>query len=288
MSFDTRNIIVNLHLFKTGGSTLRDTLTRNYGSRHLYVLRDRYWTSSDLTEMLDRHKDAVAITRHDIRFGGTYDTDKYRFFPVFFLREPLAWFASIYYFRTYKPIIKEAKISDACAIIARTSKDISEFARVFAREKRDIMSEYIRDTIMTHKDGTIIGIDEFESDIQRYHIGITDRYDESCVVLEEDLQRHFPGIDLAYDSRKNSNTAKEYMDAKSKMSDLKTIENGELADMLSEMNNDVKKLYSIVSRELDMRISNITDFDVKLQRFQDRCNIAQTISRPSVRIYPRD
>lgn len=269
-----RNIIVNLHLFKTAGTTLRDTLSRNYGIDHLDLMRDRYWKSSDLIMVLDQYKDAVAISRHRIRFADIRDTGRYRFFPVFFLRKPLEWFTSMYAFHKYKHITED--VDEQPTIIARTSMDIMEFTEIFSKECKNIMNEYINNILLRRQDGSTLNMNEFMSEIGRYQIGTTERYDESCVVIEENLREYFPGIDLAYPQRRNVNPTKLYSDMRSWITDIRNrTENSLLIDKIISMNADTTRMYCMVNKELDMRISGMNGFDRMMRNFKERCKIAR-------------
>lgn len=269
-----RSIIVNLHLYKTAGTTLRDSLSRNYGADHLDLIKDRYWGSEDLAAALDRHGDAVAVSRHRIRFAGIDDTDRYVFFPVFFLREPVEWLTSIYAFNRYKHITEE--VDDQPTVMARTSSDMGEFVRVLDSEGRSIMSEYIEGTLLTRPDGSVLDMGEFMSGIGRYQIGTVERYDESCVIIEENLRRYFPGIDLSYPKRRNARPAAA---PGRSGADRARAAGPRLADAIAGANADTAGMYRMIDKELDARISGMRGFESMMKNFEHRCWISRRLRR---------
>lgn len=101
-------------------------------------------------------------------------------------------------------------------------------------------------------------------------VGIVDRYDESMVVFEEYLRKYFPSIDLSY-VRKNVTDTVTGVSMEEKADKLLLDLDEELRHLVLEKNAYDIEIYKLASDLLDEKINRINDFDVKLQKFQQRC-----------------
>ncbi|RNJ76454.1 MAG: hypothetical protein EB828_02890 [Nitrosopumilus sp. D6] len=306
-----RNVILHMHFPKTGGSTFNSILNREFGKKH-YALSffkpknnakfhnsNICWSdvggtheiseltpvwefdATDIFDMLEYNKDAIAVSRHGIflehtnlnadnnEFDGTnnikdFRSKKYNIFPIFFLRKILFWHMSLYFQQRRDPEYMVRSSYDPRVIVAKTG-NLREYTQFCVDHANDL--DYHK--IMFN--WTEYAIDMMVRHIKLYQIGITERYNESLVVMEQKLAKYFPGIDLSYSTWINVDENRRTNTEMQNMSELKKWIGEELVEKFTTSYPQSTKLYNIINAELDNRISCIPDFGQKMDNFERRC-----------------
>ena len=285
-----RNVILHMHLPKTGGTTFSAVLRREFGAActSLSFLRrktpDRAsveWNGldgmdgselvpcwrfgpKDIFGLLDGDTGTRAVARHGMFIGPEHlgGTGRYRLFPVFFVRNYLAWHMSFYFQQRRDPELLISLSTDPRVIVAKTG-NIREYTEFCA----DHCEEYHKMTV-GWPPGT-------ERDVMRnlgmYRIGVTERYNESLAVMECELAAHFPGLDLSYAAPDNVDGARAGRSVRQNLDDLEERVGTDLLCRLAGAHRDCTDLYERVNMELDARVSRIDGFGDRLADFERRC-----------------
>ena len=301
-----RNVILHMHFPKTGGTTLSDILDREFGERHRklsffrlkrpdefgnthvpwkYVLykygtadleADWDFVEADLVDVLKRDKNTSALSRHGMIIRPSTITMMAktgldcRILPVFFLRRFLPWHVSLYLQQRRDPEYMVRLSCDPEVMVAKTGT-LEEYTRYCIGST---------DSHKRHKlmyNWTANDADSMIAKIKMYQIGLVERYNESLVVIEDALGEYFPGLDLSYGSPLNVHKQGSGAMAVQHTRDLEI--GTDLAEDLSKMGTWSDGIYDRVRKELDFRISCVSNFCVKLKDFESRCR-ARRCDRP--------
>lgn len=303
------NIILHMHLPKTGGTTLSGILDREFGRRHYKISffglktpdesgsthvqwRDvgyRYKFSDikanwdfgedDLFEVLMSDDDVAAISRHGMvigpstiyaAMGGSGTHGKYRLLPVFFLRRFLPWHVSLYRQQRRDPEYMVRLSSDPEVMVAKTGT-ISEYTRYC------VDSEYSRRRHKVMFNWTAPDIDGMLARVEMYQFGLVERYDESLVIIEDVLREYFPGLDLSYSQPLNVDVLRPDGTPAQNTREVEKQLGIELVEDLARMGEQSEKLYERLDIELDSRILHTSNFHSKMDAFKDRCRARQDV-----------
>ncbi|MDA7959407.1 MAG: hypothetical protein MPJ08_01585 [Nitrosopumilus sp.] len=304
-----RSVILHMHLPKTGGSTLRSILDREFGGRHYnlshyrragestYVRWDDVggisgiggmvpawdWPEGEVFDMLGRCADAVAVSRHGMLMdpanmgagGGGADprSSEYRLFPVLFLRNPVLWHMSLYRQQRRDPALVAGTSTDLRVAVAKTGS-LGEYTR-FCLDHPEILR--VHAPMFNWTEGAV---GRMLDHMGLYQIGVTERFDESLVVAEAALEEDFPGIDLSYPERVNE--GKRGATDSEKMGVLREELGGAMLDELESACPLAVRAYEAAVAEVERRISRIPGFEGRLAGFRERCNsrAGNTLRRP--------
>lgn len=215
-----RPLLVFVHINKTAGTTVRYMLRSSYGARHCDVepwhgaWEDPPFSTPDLRRVRKLYPNLASIAGH--RVTGYADLDEvgtdFRYFT--FLREPISMCASRFQYQL----------------------DHRKKERVF---EEWIQNDWVRDAQTQRIGGTTDASDAIAMlDKKEMFVGLTERFDESMVMLKE---LRAPDLNIAYE---RVNVAKRSKIAKDLLSDPATRQ------MIVEANRADLKLYEYVQREL--------------------------------------
>lgn len=198
-----RDVIVHVHIFKNAGSSFDDALLNFFNNNFVDHREDEALKKGKmayLTKYLDDHPNIKAFSSHSVYFIPT-NTEKFRFHPIYFLRNPIERIRSVYDFE---------------------KKQLPAITQGAIKAKKLNFKEYVawymqHDSPATIRNLQTIFLSGGKNDFERAFksalnnlkktqcIGIVDRYDESMVVFEDYLRDYFPGIDLSYIRRNTTN-----------------------------------------------------------------------------------
>lgn len=263
-----RNIIIHYHIFKNAGTTFDWTLEKNFGNKALKF--DKYdeplatMMPHDLLIFLENHVDAISVSSHQLRFPIPCHSN-FRFLPIIFFRNPLDRAFSIYSF--YKRDSRKIEIVD----IAKRST-FKQFIQYNLDSNSPYMNNFQTRFITKQDNFSFVDIsDMFQAFTilnQLAIFGIVERMDESLVLYELELQKHFP-IDLSYIAQ---NVSKDrYGSLNERIEYTRTEIGDELFDKLIDCNHLDFQLYEYVNKRLDAMIDEVNDFHSKLIDFKQRC-----------------
>lgn len=302
------NIILHMHLPKTGGTTLSRVLDREFGRLHYdlsffnlkvpdetgathvlwrhvgykYAFSDLMpnWNfkEKDLFDVMRRcSKDVVAISRHGMVIGpstidammkGKKTGYACRIFPLFFLRKFFPWHVSLYFQQRRDPEHMVHLSSDPEVMVAKTGS-FREYTQ-YCIDSKDSHKRHKCTLNWTARD-----IDKMLAHIELYQFGLVERYDESLVVIEDMLGEYFLGLDLSYGSPLNVGRLKSGNTLAHNIGEVERQLGKDLAERLSNMGAQSENLYARIEEELNSRILHISNFHSKLDAFRMRCKARQ-------------
>lgn len=291
-----RRVILNMHMPKTGGTTLNMALWRSFGRGHRnmsYLVRtgtggrtehltwhrvacmrdllgtEAVWSLStrDVIDMLDADAGIVSLSRHGMyvdpacvgREAGCPDgCGGYDLRPIFFVRRFAPWHMSLYEQQRGDPSSLVRLSRDPRAILAKTGSP-REYAR-FCVDNADMLGNH---KIMHNWTGA--QTEAVLGSLGLYQVGLTERYDESLVVIEDALSDDFPGIDLSYPRPLNAGGG----GPRGREELARQIGDGLLRELEAAYAEDA--VYGRIASELDSRMSRVRDFGGRLAAFRERC-----------------
>lgn len=265
-----------MHLIKTGGTTLRSSLGACFGGRYVDLSAASGHAGAlspklgYIRGILRNDPDVCAIGGHNIWVHPEdFRSGRIRFFPVLFVRSWFDWLVSYYYYvrshRNRPGWLRRVTNRDVAVIL---SGSLGEYLRFASTSGRTVCS---RLPVMALRSRGRTTRDQFMRYVGMYHMGVTERYDESAVVIEHELAPHFPDLDLSYARPANANPLKRthispYESERGSV-------NAETLRLLEELHADTAWLYDYANAELDRKISNISDFGRRLEDFRLRCKM---------------
>ena len=293
-----RRVILHMHMPKTGGTTLDAALDRSFGPGHRNMsylvqrgaagrpIRHMTWdeavrmrgapgveaewslSAPAVLGMLDADGGIVSLSRHGMYVdpacirgdpGCPEGCRGYDLRPIFFVREFFSWHVSLYLQQRRDPAGLARFSRDPRAVLAKTGS-LEEYTR-FCVDNADMLRNH---KIMHNwTDGET---DAVLRSLGLYQIGLTERYDESLVVIEDALSADFPGIDLSYPRPLNEAGG----GARYGAAYLEREVGGGLARELEAAYAE-RGVYARISSELESRMSRVRGFREKLARFRARC-----------------
>jgi hypothetical protein len=268
----SRAIIVHGHIFKNAGTTFDWSLNRNFNADFLDHRDDdvmRLDGASCLANVIEQNPRLKAVASHHLyRWMPMPELPGVTLIPCFFIRHPIERVRSVYTFE------RKQKSNTPGALHAKKLgfKDYVAW-RMDHRGGGVVMNYQIK--YCSGRPGTGV-TDAFISNTANYLAnsaltGIVDRFDESMVYFEEKLGVNFPDIDLSY---LRQNVSRKKFLAPQKVEKkveavLKELKEG--AAVLEKNNRADIELYTLANKALDEQIGKISNFDSKLNDFQQRC-----------------
>lgn len=297
---DLRTLVLHMHFPKTGGTTLSKIFSREFGGRHCHLSffvpkaaggykrhitwkdigtkhpvsdlePDWHFDEQDLLAAVKQHGDAVVMSRHGmIITPRTIETmkdagglDGRRIVPIFFLRKFFPWHASLYFQQRRDPEYMVRLSNDPEVMVAKTGS-FAEYTEYCVNS---------RDSLARHKpmyNWSDSHVEAMLGSVKSYQFGLVERYDESLVVMEDALRECFPDLDLSYARPHNVSEIKDGAPA-GRVGQLRAQLDARLAERLAGMGAKTDGLHARLNGELDARISQMPDFDAKMEDFCDRC-----------------
>lgn len=254
--------IIFLHIPKSGGSTFHTILRKKFKKPEIYNIfgaRNHDPEVIKFVELAEAEREKIGLLKGHMPFGlhqHLPGAAKY----ISFLRDPVDAVVSRYYY------IKKNAHNPKHEQVHGAGMSISEFVTsgvVFGTNNchcRFLTGEIDRLSYGENKDLYQNAIDNIERHF--LWVGITERFDESILVLAELLGWKKP----PYYIKQNVNTARK---SKPRLSD-------DDRKIIASYNQDDQALYQYANEKLDAQINKIADFDQKLADFQ---KVNQKISR---------
>jgi hypothetical protein len=266
-----RPVILHGHMFKNAGSTLDWSLSKNFGSRFIDHRDDsamRNGGEAYLSQYLSQNTKIKALSSHHM-CSVVRELEGIDIYPIYFVRHPIVRARSVYNFERRQPEqtpgSKYAKQHDFTAYVKwRMLPDVNATIRDY-QVRYCLPRRYERgplDEPMFKQAMDVMG----ESGL----LGVVDRYDESAVVFEEALRDAFPKIDLSYVIQNVGINKGGISVEKESKEILKSLDS--LGDQLLEQNKFDLKMYAYGNECLNMKISKIQGYDLKLADFRARCH----------------
>lgn len=268
-----RNIILHGHIFKNAGTSLDWSLARSFGDGFLDHRDDqamRCHGGRHLAEVLADNRDLMALSSHHLP-RDIPALPGVRLHCIYLLRHPLLRIRSVYDFERAQQAdtlgAQAAKRMSFREYVAwrmqpDTPPTIRNFQTLYlAKKKRSrarpacILPQFI-DALVFAQSLPVVGIVEL--------------YDESMVLLEENLRAQLPTLDLAYLPQNVSDSPVAAV-AEGQRLALTLEELGELGKMVIDNNSYDLTLYQAAQESLAAATSRLPDFADKLDSFRERC-----------------
>ena len=272
-----RPVIVHCHLFKNAGSTLDWSLQRQFGAGFVDHRDDDNMRrgAAYLKPYLEAHKQVSAISSHHIRFP-LPNSEQLQLLPLISLRHPIDRARSVYDFERRQQAntpgaIQAKKLSFADYVRWRMQPDVAPTIRnfhcSFCTSNFDSMigePAYLESVAMLIKTPLLV---------------IVERYDESMVLLEQELEPYFPGIDLSY-LRQNETFGRE-VELVQRIESVFEQLGPELTVEFREKNHWDMKLYENSLAIHGERMGALGNLDRLMADFQARCRLLSVATMPS-------
>ena len=269
-----RPVILHCHLFKNAGSTLDWSLHKQFGYAFVdHRDGDSMRLGADfLGPYIESNAMLAAISSHDVRFP-LPDSKSFELLPVIALRHPIDRARSVYDFERRQEAntpgaIKAKELSFADYIRWRMLPDVKSTIRNFhcAFCTSNFDSEigeqgYLDSVALLTKTPLMV---------------IVERYDESMLLLEQQLQQHFPAIDLSY-VRQNATPDRED-DLEQRIKNVFDQLGPELTVEFREKNHWDMKLYEDAQAIFIERLGSLPRVKDLLHDFHSRCQLLSTDS----------
>ncbi len=238
--------ILHIHGFKCAGSTFASILHKNYYENLLSIdsnLNERFCFNEDsLQSFLKNYK---AVTSHSLKRSKLTDENFLK--TVFFIRDPFERLISAYRFERFKQDEIELSLYKYIVNNNNYSQDYQTSLLIPDESMQDENIENI--------------IHNYSAEKSNLFLGVVELFDESLVVLEEEMMAHNTRIDLSYSNALNVQGHIQMPKfIKECIKELSSI----------GLNND-HFLYAEAKKVLFSKISNIDNFDEKLLSFKNRC-----------------
>lgn len=264
-----RCIILHGHIFKNAGTTFAWSLQRSFGDRfvdHRDDLAMQQDGGAVLTDLVQGNGEIAALSSHHLS-ASLPTIAGIRLVPVYLLREPLQRIRSVYDFERQQQV-------DTPGAIAAKQNDFSAYV---AWRLRDDVSPAVRNYQSLYLAGAHLRAQQlplasFNTALARLQaapvVGLVERYDESMVLIEQQLRPDLPGLDLAYIPQNVSHSQPR---STSRM----LAELGELAASVIAHNSFDLALYQAANERLDAAIAAVPNFAELLLEFRQRCGRLQ-------------
>ena len=242
------NKIIFLHIPRTGGTTFRDILERFYHSENVIEIKKFIESEETIRTYTKDEQSKIKLIKGHLNFGihELINGDcKY----ITFLRDPIKRIVS-----TFKYANNNVNHSDHDFVRSISLQDYIESKRNLLLDNgitRLLLGpRYVFDTAFgtINKKHYSMALDNLD----KYFAvaGITERYNESLLVLKNELQWNSPFYSIANKSKKNN-----------ELFDLNTN------DQIMQCYFYDLKIYNYVNKMLDNKINSIPNFDLKLKKF---------------------
>ncbi|UHQ55864.1 sulfotransferase family 2 domain-containing protein [Microbulbifer sp. YPW16] len=264
-----RLVITHGHIFKNAGTTFDWALRRYFGDAFCDHRDDMPMRSRGveyLQEFLEENPGIQALSSHHM--CNTSGLEGIKSLPVFFLRHPLLRALSVYSFERKQ----NSETPGAKAAKKYSFKDYVQWRMEpkVGRTIRDYQVAYLASGPKV-SNARNVGLNHLSSAAKRFGdgslVGLVEDFDRSMTVIEQELGKHFPNIDLSY-LRQNTGRA-----VKGEQRNINYIANelGEVFDLLVENNSFDLALYRMAKDSLEKKVDKTDNFDALLADYRARC-----------------
>lgn len=253
MSNDKRTVWLHVHVPKAGGSTLRQLMNRNFGPGYYNstsLLETKQYTRFDVSEIVRCHPWVACMSDHKLSLDLPYNHDDANVLALAYVRDPVERFISRYFFHRHFEEVN-------CLAQRVNFRDFAQAELVDDQESRSINNQIrflngaASDTGMDIIEGAIATGQAFLFPIERF--------DESCILLEERFPESFS--DLSY---VRANVSKKDAD----------VSDEDRAFVREQLAFDYP-VFELAHRELDRLLDEtLPDRELRAKRlaeFQDLC-----------------
>jgi len=258
-------------LFKNAGSTIDWALKKNFGSSFVDHRQDDLMRqgASYLGPYLEKKLKASALSTHHLVLP-LPELENTRLLVMTMFRDPIERVTSVYNFE------RKQKCNSTPGVIHARKLPIADYIRWRLRPKvgGTIRNFHSRRMLPFKKpcgeDFHFSNTEIIEASVKKMDmLGIVDRFDESMVLFEETLRRHFPKIDLSYAPQNIGQTVGESKEGR--LAWLEAEIGRETYELLVQKNKHDIELYGYVREEFQRRVDGVDDFSAKLESFKTRC-----------------
>jgi hypothetical protein len=260
-----RHLLLHAHLFKNAGSSLDDSLRRNFGDTFTDHRDDDAMRrgATYLGPYIDSHPRLRALSSHWITFPLPKLPDV-TIHPVLLFRDPLERILSVYRFerrqRGDAPGVRQARQSRFREYVQwRLQDGVGPVIRNF--HTRYCSGDYHGNDLDAMYARAIEILDSTQL------LGLVHRYDESMTLFEYHLRPFFPDLDL---SGKAMNTSDETPIAYVEKRQRALAELGPLLDDAVEANGYDLRLFAEVESRFETALKGIPEFTDRLRDLRQR------------------
>jgi len=262
-----RPVIIHFHIFKNAGMSIEWALEKNFTKNFAMEI---YGTAfSDIipiecvVDYLKKNPNVKVFSSQNIRFPLPIE-NSIDFIPIVFIRHPLDRAFSVFSFN-------RRNLEERPAALKAKNMTLKEYIQWNIESNNRVMLDA---QLQFLSDKTLKTVAErLSSVLERIKncaiIGVVDRFNESMVVAEEYLKNNFKNIELSYFKQNVS------LERKGNLSQRLENDREQIGDQLmkelSEKNSNDLKIYEFANNELNRRIKNVENFELKLSNFNDRC-----------------
>ncbi|MFT5300251.1 MAG: hypothetical protein ACI814_001025 [Mariniblastus sp.] len=250
-----RSVWLHVHVPKAGGSTLRQLMNRNFGKAGFYnsnsLLETKQYTRDDVSEIIRCHPGVACMSDHKLSLDLPYDHNEARVFAFSYVRDPVERFISRYFFHRHFEEVN-------CIAQRMSFHEFSHAELVEGHAHPQTNSQiYFLNGGTSFNDMSVI---DNALATQRAFLFPIERFDESCICLEQRFPETFP--DLSY---VRTNVSKR--DADIHESEKQFVKQFLLPDyaVLEKSHRFLDQLLSQTFSSDELRESTLADF-------QDRCS----------------
>lgn len=265
------NIVLHCHIFKNGGTTIDNMLTRNFGNKAVIYeppAGQNFLLSEVLLDMVERTgKNQIAsISSHRLGLP-VPQHERIKFIPLVMIREPLDRLGSMYSF--YKRHHAD-HINHECLLAQK--EPFQRFVEILMESNLDssfinLQCQFFLGNYSPPKHPNEATWPTILDNLNAVScLGLLEMFDESMVLWEEYLRHFFPLIDLSY-VKMNISTARStsFNERLQSLSD----ELGEALVCKFKNRNQLEyQLYNLVKSKLTTAINTTPFFAEKLSAFK--------------------
>jgi hypothetical protein len=260
-------VLIHIHLFKNGGSTLDWILRKNFANQFMEFhgkTADSVLLASDIEQMVENHPAHVAFSSHHFRLPLDTITAK-PIFPIIFLRHPLDRIASMF--------DQERRMAPECDdwMFASLSNwietSIKKRPYIFCDSQVSFLA---RGGVYYEPPNELCLEDATEALDGLPFFGLVSEYDASIVLLENQLRHWWPEFDGAYFPQ---NEGSRDRGLESRLERLASHLTPSAYTALLRNNKYDLALFEHAKTELAARTSRVTDFSAKLDSLKQRSSL---------------
>ena len=188
MNVMNHSILIFLHLPKSGGTTLKSVIERQYGSSCIYDIPK--YKPREIEDTIKRKRNRLEVVMGHLGFGWHYLLDK-PFKYITMLRNPIERIVSLYYFSKkyeWQPYYELAN-----------SLSLEEFAsiesnREICNYQTALLSGIVQAPTSTRELPQKKHLQEAIENLNTHfiNVGITEKFDESILLLQDSLSWEMP------------------------------------------------------------------------------------------------
>ena len=263
------DILLHCHLFKNAGTTIDWALKRSLGWGFVDHRRDRAMLKGGMRyveKYLTLKAYVMAVSSHHMPFDPGYESQRFRYWHIIMLRDPIARCASVYQYEKIQPPV---------SLGARMAKkhDMRGYFHWRMQDDAPVVIRNFQTRYLAGRKHPARKLQDLDFDTARIRarlpnvlVGFVERFDESMVLFESILREHFQKLDLAY-VKQNQNHARP----EDSIAYLREALGEALFLRLNAENALDLRLYEALAAEFETYIGGIGGFHQRVAGFKNRC-----------------